>query len=558
VEYQGAVADATLLARGAVEGRMNPRRGEKRMSGIRDLGGGEPTGEPAVAAERWPSLVESAPTLILVVDPDSRIQFVNHHITRLTGEFLVGRSLLDLVGRGDHEKVRRVVEHCLATGESGRCEIRSAGPLGGESWYEISVGAMRDGEEIVASILVATDITGRRRGEEERREVASRRERTQKLESLGLLAGGLAHRFNNLLLAILGNADLTLLDLPRSSAVRKSVEEIRDASLRAADLAQRMLAYSGKGKFSTEPLDLSLLVKGMVGEMEASLSETAELSCDLGEDLPLVEADPAQIRQVVRHLLLNASEAGGKGEGKISISTGVIDADREYLASSYLGEELPGGRYLTLEVSDLGCGMDSETQVRLFDPFFTTKLGGRGLGMATVLGIVRGHGGTIRVQSSSGGGSAVRVLLPPAEGRAPGDPRRSPLIGSWTGAGMGSRTVLLVDDDASVRSTAGKMISRLGLRVLVAENGLQAIEMFRERTEEIDCVILDLTMPYMSGAEAFRELRRVRSDVRVILSSGYDEPEISRQFTEDDVVGFIQKPYEYQTLAARLAEALGD
>ena len=397
-------------------------------------------------------------------------------------------------------------------------------------------------------IGLGIDISDQKQAELERRRLEAQVQHTQKLESLGVLAGGIAHDFNNLLMAILGNADLAIVDLPAVSPVRHSLEEIKKASLRAADLAKQMLAYSGKGRFVVEALDLSDVVDEMAQILEVSVSKKAVLKCELGDDLPTIEADATQIRQVVMNLITNASEAIGDRSGTISVTTSAMEVDRQYLRGTYLDENLAEGLYVTLEVADTGCGMDVDTQAKLFDPFFTTKFTGRGLGMAALLGIVRGHRGAIKVDSTVGKGTTVKVLFPAAEGEVASAPKDRP--GEADRPDM--HTALLVDDSATVRSVGKAMLERLGMTVLVACDGREAVEVFAQHANEIDCVLLDLTMPHMDGEQAFHELRRIRPDVRVIMSSGYNEQEVTQRFVGQGIAGFIHKPYELQKLASVL------
>ena len=507
------------------------------------------------------SVLDSTQDAIIAIGEDGLITTFNPAAERLFGresEEMIGRTLDALMPEEFRARHAVDLKSYFATGAPhhaiGRVvELPGRRPDGTVVPMEISLSpGTHQGRKYV--IGVARDVSGRKEEEEERRTLEEKMQRAQKLESLGVLAGGIAHDFNNLLLAILGNADLALLDLPSVSPVRRSVEEIRTASLRAADLAQQMLAYSGKGAFTRERFDLSALVNQMTQMLEVSPAKTARVQRHLAVGLPPIEGDPAQLRQLVMNLSLNASEALPEGKGKISISTGVTDVDRDTLAGTFLGDDLEPGRYVSLEILDEGCGMDADTQARVFDPFFTTKFAGRGLGMAAVLGIIRGHGGTISMVSEPGAGTTVRVLFPAAEGTIAGEERPAPRAVAW----IGTKTVLVVDDEAPVRKIGERMLSRLGVTVLTAENGLQAVEIFREHADAIDCVLLDLTMPYMSGAEAFRELRRIRSEVRVILSSGYDEQEVTRQFSEEDRIGFIQKPYELKDLERKLGEAWRD
>jgi len=400
---------------------------------------------------------------------------------------------------------------------------------------------------------IMRDITERKKMEEERRRIDVRVREVQKLESLGVLAGGIAHDFNNLLMAVLGRADLALLSLSEGSPAYEHVEEIIRASHRAAELCQQMLAYSGRGRFVVKRHDLSEIVREMGQILDVSVSKNALVRYSLADNLPAVEADATQISQVVMNLIINASDALDEMRGIITITTGVAQCDEAFLAESYLDDKLPGGTYVYLEVSDTGCGMDSETQSRIFDPFFSRKFTGRGLGLAAVMGIVRGHKGAIKVSSEAGKGTTFKIFLPAVEWKA-GDkakveePAVSPQIGG---------TILLVDDDPYIRDVASEMLLQLGFQVLIAANGLEGLNVFKIHGKKIACVILDLTMPEMDGEEAFRELRKMQSDVRVILSSGYNEQEATKRFVGRGLAGFIQKPYTIKGLRSELQRVLG-
>jgi two-component system, cell cycle sensor histidine kinase and response regulator CckA len=399
------------------------------------------------------------------------------------------------------------------------------------------------------------DITDRKESEETRRNLESQVQHRQKLESLGVLAGGIAHDFNNLLMTILGNADLALEDLSPVSPVRPNIQEIEGAARRAADLAKQMLAYSGRGAFEVAQLDLNELVGEMAYLLESSISKKTILKTRLDADLPAINADAAQVQQVVMNLITNASEAIGDNDpGVVTVSADVLECTREYLATSYLDEKQPEGRYVAMDVADTGCGMDAATKSTLFDPFFTTKFTGRGLGLAAVLGIVRGHGGAIMVDSELGRGTTFRVLFPAGtEDRkmpsAAGDLRKRE---DWRGAG----TVLVVDDEDTVRRVAVKMVARLGFNVLLAADGQECVDVFTEHSETITCVILDLTMPRMDGGEACLAIQEVRDDVPVILSSGYEESEISARFDGYGMAGFLKKPYQLTELRRVLQAVL--
>jgi two-component system, cell cycle sensor histidine kinase and response regulator CckA len=399
--------------------------------------------------------------------------------------------------------------------------------------------------------LILRDSSERRRAEDERLKFLSQIQQTQKLESLGVLAGGIAHDFNNLLMAVLGHADLALDALPAGAEARDDLAEIRRAAQRATELCKQMLAYSGKGRFVIQPVEIQKVVEEMLHMLRVSISKNAVLKLNFAPNIPPVDADASQLRQVIMNLVVNASEAIGDRSGVVTLSTGAMDCDRHYLSEAWLDEQLPEGMYVFIEVADSGAGMDLETRARIFDPFFTTKFTGRGLGLAAVLGIVRGHRGAIKVYSELGKGTTLKVLFPVSQ-RAEVREEGSAVRGLYEGRG----TVLLVDDDESVRAVGRKMLERIGFGVVTAADGAEAIARFRERADDIICAIVDLTMPHVDGAETFRELRRMRPGVRVILSSGYNEQDVTQRFVGKGLAGFIQKPYQLSTLVSVLKEVL--
>jgi len=390
------------------------------------------------------------------------------------------------------------------------------------------------------------------RVEQERRNLETQVQQAQKLESLGVLAGGIAHDFNNLLMAILGNADLALRDLSPVSPARENIVEIERASRRAADLCKQMLAYSGKGRFIVQAVNLNEIVEEMGHLLDVSISKKAVLKYHFADALPAVEVDVTQVRQIVMNLITNASEAIGDCSGVISVSTGAMECDLAYLGETYLADDLVEGVYVYIEVADTGCGMDAETLQNIFDPFFTTKFTGRGLGLAAVLGIVRGHRGALKVYSEPERGTTFKVLFPTVDQAVQSIAGKPAEMDDWKGQG----TVLLVDDEASVRVVGKQMLERAGFQVLLAVHGREAIEVYQQHQDEIVCVLLDLTMPTMDGEETFRELHRIRRDARVILCSGYSEQEVTHRFSGKGLAGFIQKPYRMIDLVSKLREVL--
>ena len=500
------------------------------------------------------SLIEASLDPLVTIDASGKITDVNIATEKVTGyprEHLIGTDFSDYFT--DPERARTGYQKVFREGsvQDYALEIRGRGGLVTPVLYNASVYRDNSGN-IIGVFAAARDITERVRAEAERLRLEEQVRHAQKLESLGILAGGIAHDFNNILMAIMGHADLAQSKLSNVSPVRIHLLEIEKATRRAADLCRQMLAYSGKGRFLVESLDLNELIKDMGHMLAMSVSKKAALQYDFLPDLPRIDADAAQIRQVVMNLVINASEAIGNSSGAIAVATGAMQCGRDLLREIRPDAELPEGLYVSLEVADTGAGMDEPTLRKIFDPFFTTKFTGRGLGLAAVLGIVRGHGGVIQVASEPGRGSTFKVLLPAsAKASAVAASEETPEAG-WLGTG----TILLADDEETVRRVGVDMLESLGFRVLAAADGQEAVGIFRERSEEIAGVILDLTMPRMDGEEAFREIRRIRPDVRVILTSGYNEQQTIRRFVGEGLAGFIQKPFKLIDLSTMLRQVL--
>ncbi len=408
------------------------------------------------------------------------------------------------------------------------------------------------GEEKV--IAVVRDITARRNAENERLELQVRVQHTQKLESLGVLAGGIAHDFNNILMAILGNADLALMSIPETNPARSSLNTIVNAATTAADLTRQMLAYSGRSDFEILPLDLNRIVVELTHLLEVSISKKAVLKFRLADKLPLIMADAAQIRQILMNLITNASEAVGSESGVISITTGAMYCDSAYLNTTEPTSEIIEHMYVYVEVSDTGCGMDRSVMAQLFDPFFTTKCTGRGLGLSSVLGIIRSHKGAIKVYSEPGEGTTFKVFFPVYHENDSEISNSCAWVKKemWTGEGL----VLFADDEDTVLAVGRNMLEHLGFTVLSAEDGLQAVDQFRRNADKIILVILDLTMPHLSGDEVYREIRRIRKDVPVIISSGFSRRDVMHRFAGKHLAGFIQKPYRIEDLSVLIKNVL--
>ncbi|MCX7819505.1 MAG: PAS domain S-box protein [Kiritimatiellae bacterium] len=499
-------------------------------------------------------IIETVQEGIAVLDRDLTVRFTNGTMRRWY------EPNLPLEGRKCHVVFHNKGEpcaqcptiRCLASGRP-EGEIVPGLPGSPVEWVELYAYPMRDPVtgEVTGVVEFVRDITARRKAEEEKRRIEARMTEVQRLESLGVLAGGIAHDFNNILMAILGNAELAAQDLPSHSPVRVNLQEIALSARRAAELCRQMLAYAGRGRFVVEIFDLNRLVDEMLGLLRTTISKRAVLNVHLEPNIPPVRADPSQIRQVVMNLVINASEALGDRSGTITVRTGVTRCDRAYLDQAAFETNLPEGLYVLLEVADTGCGMDPATLGRIFEPFFTTKFAGRGLGLSAVLGIVRAHKGGIKVYSEPGKGSLFKVLLPASPAPIVEEPALLPEL-----AGHEGGLVLFVDDEESVRALGGRMLERMGFRVVLAADGREALEMFSNRPKEWVLVVLDLTMPRMDGEETFRRLREVRPDLPVILASGYTADELSARFASKGFAGFLQKPFTIAELQKAAAVAL--
>jgi len=500
-------------------------------------------------------LVEGAGAGIGFFDPSGTILHVNAIGAALAGgapaEF-IGRSVYGMQAAFDAAVFARRLEEVVQSGAPREFEdqVRLSGS---RRWFLSKWQPLRDRDDRLTGVqVIALDITARRQAEQQERGLAEKLQQTQKLESLGVLAGGIAHDFNNLLSGILGNADLALLELAPGAAARHPLEQVLAGARRAADLTRQMLAYSGRGRFVVETVELPLLVREMGSLLEVSISKKNVLRYEFAPDVPAVDADVSQVRQVVMNLILNAAEAIGDMSGVIAVRIGAADCDAKELGAYVLGETLPAGAYVYVEVADTGAGMTAEVRSRIFEPFFSTKFAGRGLGLAAVLGIVRGHRGALRIESQPGRGTTFRVLLPASPHSARADARRISDPHVWRGTGA----LLVVDDEETVLATSRRMLQRMGFEVLAAGGGRRALQLLEEHGGQVRAVLLDLTMPDMDGEQTCTELRRHWPDVPVIVSSGYTEHEVLPRFAAHTRITFVQKPYGYDTLAEAVRAVL--
>ncbi|HEX4845731.1 MAG TPA: response regulator, partial [Geothrix sp.] len=440
----------------------------------------------------------------------------------------VERRRKDLAGSA--EGFRVTLENVTRTGHRIICD-----------WYNT---ALRDEQgRFMGTFFLADDVTERRRAEAALRQA-------QKLESLGVLAGGIAHDFNNLLTAILGNTEVALERTRDNPVLQQVLHRVEATTQRGSDLARQLLAYAGKAHFAVRPLDLNAIILEMGDLLSVSISKKVAIRRDLQPGIPPVEADAAQFQQVVMNLVINASEAIGERAGQITLRTRAVELSQAELAAGFPGQVLEPGLYVRLEVEDDGCGMDVDTIGRIFDPFFTTKFTGRGLGLSAMLGIVRGHRAGIHVESAFGKGTTFTLLFPATEATVVTPP---PAAEPQTKA---SGTILVVDDEALIRDLACSALETAGFQVLEARDGQEAVELFQAGQTHVDLVLLDMTMPRMGGAEAFRLIRNLAPGVRVLLTSGYTQKESLEDLADLPPDGFLQKPFRVRELVARTRDIL--
>jgi two-component system, cell cycle sensor histidine kinase and response regulator CckA len=492
-------------------------------------------------------LLNLAHDAILSLDWDGTIRFWSRG-----AEEMYGWTAAEATGQVSHQLLKTVFPESLG-------EIESKADARGY-WEGELLHTRKDGSQLrIASrwavrrdpsgralgfLEINTDITEKRRIEEQMRH-------TQKLESLGVLAGGVAHDFNNLLTGILGNASLALENTRPHSSDRLLMEEVMNAAERAADLTRQLLAYAGKGRFVMRTVNLSELVREISGLVQTSIPKTVQVRLQLADELPGIDADPGQLQQIIMNLVINGAEAIDPEGGTVLVRTAQQDVDEQYLGTMSLAPgTLKPGPHVCLEVHDTGSGMDQETIGKIFDPFFTTKFAGRGLGLSAVLGIVNAHKGALKVYSVPGEGTTFKVLFPAS--LVPLPTPESAVVPDFAGTG----TVLVVDDEDVVRQTAKHTLERYGYEVLTAVDGSEAVDLYQQRPTGIALVLLDLTMPVMGGEEALRRMQAINPQVRVLLSSGYNEVEAVQRFAGKGLAGFLQKPYTAAALAEKVKEVI--
>jgi PAS domain S-box-containing protein len=500
---------------------------------------------------RFRSVAETASCAIFIYS--DRIEYMNEAGSRMTGfalEEIVGLPFSKLVHPLDLELVAsRARARLRGDSVPPRYEFRLQTKEGETRWIDFAAGTVTLGDRVYG-LGTAFDVTERVRANEARLKVERKLLEAQRLESLGLLAGGVAHDFNNLLTVIQGNAGMAREAMEEPEQARTCLVNIEETCRRASDLVRQMLAYSGRGTVQFQLLDLNRLIQDIAQLLSVSIAKGITLRYDLAEALPPVSADAAQLQQVVMNLVTNAAEAIGEAEGTVTLRSGVRELGETDVTGLRVAEALNPGPFVFLEVVDTGSGMDGETQARIFDPFFTTKFTGRGLGLAAMQGIVRSHGGGVEIQSRPGAGTLFRVYLPAQGGQAPAPESVEPAVAQARVAGTG--LVLVADDEPGIRDFARRVLERSGFEVIVAEDGVEAVEHVRAHQRELRLVLLDLTMPRLGGEEALLDMRALGFTGPVIRWSGYAMNEAA----PDPLAPFLRKPFSAEELLGMVGRVL--
>jgi PAS domain S-box-containing protein len=499
--------------------------------------------------ERYRNLVEMLPEG-LWVHRNGIILYVNPAMVRLLGasreEELLGRSIYDFVHPESRDSVRERTEEVQEKGVTVPLKEHKYISLDGSvvDVETLATAVPFHGERAV--LAVYRDIRERKRQEQERKGLEERFLVAQKMEAVGILAGGVAHNFNNLLMAIQGNASLMLMDLPEDHPHREKLLAIQEAVKSGAELTRQLLGFARGGKYEVRPININTVVEEMAHLFGRTRKEIT-IHKTLASDLWTVEADRGQMEQVLMNLFVNAADAMPRG-GELFLETQNVELDEDYVRPF----SAKPGKYVRISVTDTGVGMDEETQRRIFEPFFTTKSLGRGtgLGLATVYGIIKAHEGIITVYSKPGEGSSFHIYLP----ASPKEPAREFKFDE--GIARGSGTILVIDDEPMILKVADHLLRALGYRVITASGGKEGLRIYRERGLEIDLVILDMIMPDMEGGEVFESLKRMNSQIKVLLSSGYSINGRAREILKRGCVGFLQKPFTLAELSQKVKDAL--
>ena len=509
--------------------------------------------EKAIQAseKQYRDLFDNANELIQCVNSDGRFLRVNTKWKEILGfseEDAANLSVWDIIHPDEIPHCQEVFTKIFSGKKVGVMETTFLAKDGTAIPMEGTANCRFSGGKPTSTLAVFRDVRERKQAEEEKTKLKAQLSRVEKLEAIGTLAGGIAHDFNNLLMTIQGNASLMLYDLDTSHSYFETLKNIENAVKSGAKLTKQLLGYARKGKYDVKPICLNEIITETIDAFSRARKEIS-VHCQLKKDLSSIDADQGQMEQVLLNLFVNASDAMPGGGDLILHTSNVTDeAMRGRLYSPKIGN------YVKLTVADTGIGMDKDTQERIFDPFFTSKEMGRGtgLGLASVYGIIKSHGGYIDVESEEGQGTTFSIFLPAS------DKKRDEKIDSKNRIIEGSGNILLVDDEEMVLEIGAKLIKKVGYRVFEAKSGREAVDVYKENKAKIDLVILDMIMPEMGGGEVYDKMKRIDSNVRVLLSSGYSINGEATEILKRGCNGFIQKPFNMKDISEKINEILGN
>jgi PAS domain S-box-containing protein len=501
--------------------------------------------------ERFREMAELMPMTVFESDISGNLTFANRKAFDNFGysqeDFDRGVNSLDMLVPEDRRQAAENIAKIMGGEEIGLNEYTALRKDGSKFPIMVhSATIVRDGETLgIKGCLI--DITDRKKTEEERRRLETQFHQAQKLETIGTLAGGIAHDFNNLMATILGNTSLLLYDIDTTHPHYEPLKNIERQIKRGAELTTQLLGYARKGKYSVKPVNLNRIVEESATAFGRTRKEIT-IQCELADDLFVVEADQGQIQQVLLNLFVNAADAMPQG-GKLVLKTANATHNDIKRSNQY---HPAAGDYLRLTVSDTGIGMDEKVRPRIFDPFFSTKESGKGtgLGLASVYGIIKNHGGYIEVQSQKGQGSQFSIFLPASDKKVLKITDPAPEIMK------GSGTILIVDDEEMVLDVGARVLKKLGYTVQESNNGRNAVALYKKLQDKIDLVVLDIVMPDMGGGEVYDRLKEINPKVKVLLSSGYSIDDQAREIMERGCDGFIQKPFSMKAMSEKISEIL--
>jgi len=486
------------------------------------------------------TILQSSMDGLLVIGTDGFIRFTNP-----AAEHLFGRPAPALLGSP--------FEYPIVQGQTS--EISIGPPHIPTSPVEMSVVPI-EWENEPAYLISLRDLTERHKAEEERKRHEAERQYAQKLESLGVLAGGIAHDFNNLLMSIVARAGLALRSLPADAPAREHLRIIEKSGLRGGELANQMLTFAGETKLAFHPIDLQQFLKESKPFLRSTVSKRITVTFDMATPLPAIHGDRSQLRQLLMNIVTNAAEAIGDQDGKIVISTGTIDTATHDFRQYHIMGHLPSGSCVSMKIQDTGIGMEPELIPKIFDPFFSTKFPGRGLGLATLLGLARGHGAAVAVHSQLGHGTEFWFIFPTRQQLLPQQPPSVTL--PLTPANSPTLTkVLVVDDEEDVRTACSLILQEMGFEALVAQDGKAGLRIFEKYQNQIALIFLDLTMPNLDGGQLAEKIRQLNPHVPILVSSGYAEEDAMKHFPQSSSNAFIQKPFQVEVLIAKVQELTG-